>query len=119
MAAAARGVQAAGGYCVGLLPGEDDRGAAPGLTLALPTGLGEGRDLVLVRAAHAVIAVGGGYGTLAEVALALKLGRPVVGLHTWRFQQLPSGPVDAGVARAETPEEAVRMALRLASSSRG
>jgi uncharacterized protein (TIGR00725 family) len=102
MQAAARGAWEAGGLTVGLLPGEDRADANPYLAVALPTGLGEARDALVVRAADAVIAVGGGHGTLAEIALALKAGTPVVGLDTWDID---------GVQPVGLPDEAVRLAL--------
>ncbi len=90
MGAAAQGVADAGGTCVGLLPG-DDRGAAhPALTVTIPTGMGEMRNALLVRSADVVLAVGGSWGTLSEVALALRSGVPVVWLHGW---DTPDGPV--------------------------
>ena len=76
MAAAARGVQAAGGVSVGILPGTDRLGASTDLTLSLPTGLGEARNTVIANAAHAVIACGMNPGTASEVALALRAGKP-------------------------------------------
>lgn len=88
MAAASRGAAQAGGLVVGILPGDDASQANPWVTLPIVTGMGEARNAILVRTAHAVIAVGGEYGTLSEIAFALKFGRPVVGLHTWRA----SGP---------------------------
>jgi uncharacterized protein (TIGR00725 family) len=103
MEAACRGARDAGGTTVGLLPG-DDRGAAnPYVSVALPTGLGELRNGLIVRAADAVIAIGGAFGTLSEVALALKTGTPVVGLDTW--------DVGEPIQRAGSPEEAVERAL--------
>src|SRR4051794_2881879 len=83
MAAACRGAQQAGGTTLGLLPGSDRSAANPWVSIAVPTGLGELRNGLIVRAADALVAVGGGFGTLSEVALALKLGRPVVGVGTW------------------------------------
>ncbi len=88
MAAASRGAAQAGGLVVGILPGDDAGQANPWVTLPIVTGMGEARNAILVRTAQAVIAVGGEYGTLSEIAFALKFGRPVVGLHTWRA----SGP---------------------------
>ena len=83
MEAACRGARSRRGRTIGILPG-DDRDAANGwVELAIATGLGELRNGLVVRAADALVAVGGGYGTLSEIALALKLGRPVVGLGTW------------------------------------
>lgn len=109
MQAVCRGVEQAGGISLGLLPGTDARDANPYVTIALPTGLGEGRNLLVVLAAHSVIAIGGGYGTLSEVALALKSGRRVVGLETWRVEHPTGAPVE--ILRAGTPEEAVQLAL--------
>lgn len=88
MAAASRGAAQAGGLVVGILPGDDASQANSWVTLPIVTGIGEARNAILVRTAHAVVAVGGEYGTLSEIAFALKFGRPVVGLHTWRA----SGP---------------------------
>jgi uncharacterized protein (TIGR00725 family) len=82
MEAACRGAQAAGGTTVGLLP-SDRSDANPHLTIALATGLGEIRNTLIVRASDAVIAIAGEYGTLSEVAFALRTGRRVVGLGTW------------------------------------
>src|SRR5437867_13208871 len=82
MAAACRGAQAAGGLTIGLLPGDDRSAANAWVTVAVPTGMGELRNGLVVRASDAVVAVGGGFGTLSEIALALKLGRPGVGLRT-------------------------------------
>ena len=83
MEAACRGAHAAGGMTVGLLPRRDRDAANRWVTVAIPTGLGEVRNALVVRAADAVVAIGGGYGTLSEIALALKTGKPVVGLDTW------------------------------------
>jgi uncharacterized protein (TIGR00725 family) len=80
MDAAARGAAHAGGITIGVLPGRDGAGASEHLMLPLATGMGEGRNMLVVRFAEAVIAVGGEWGTLSEVALAMKIGVPVVGL---------------------------------------
>ena len=109
MAAACRGAKGAGGRTIGILPGDTRREANPWVDVAIPTGMGEGRNLLVVRAANAVIAVGGEFGTLSEIALALKLGRPVVGLSTWTSAK--EGLSVDPVMRAATPEEAVRLAL--------
>ncbi len=105
MAAACRGARAAGGTTVGILPGTDRSAANEWITVAIPTGLGELRNGLIVRAADAVIAVAGGYGTLSEVALALKTGVPVVGIGTWEIE---------GVEPAEDAGAAVNRALELA-----
>lgn len=116
MAAASRGAQAAGGTTVGLLPGETRAGANDWLTVAIPTGLGEGRNLVVVRAADALVAVGGEYGTLSEIALALKVGRPVVGLGTWELRRHGETRADPGIRRAGDPAGAAALAVELARS---
>jgi uncharacterized protein (TIGR00725 family) len=105
MEAAARGCHEAGGMAVGLLPGLDRAAANPYLKVALPTGLGEGRNLLVVRASDLLIGVSGGYGTLSEIALALKTGKPVIGLETW--------PGIDGVTYVSTPQEAMVVADRL------
>jgi hypothetical protein len=112
MAAACRGATAAGGTTVGLLPGSSRADANPWVTVAVPTGLGEARNALVVRTADVLVAVGGGYGTLSEIALALRTGTPVVGLGTWELAR--GGEADAGVQRVTSADEAVRLALDLA-----
>lgn len=104
MAAVAQGVQEAGGVSIGILPDPDRSRANPYLTYALPTNLGHARNLVIVHGAEAVIAVNGGYGTISEAAMALKLGKTVVALAVdW---DLP------GLKKAKSPEEAVALIKR-------
>jgi uncharacterized protein (TIGR00725 family) len=115
MEAAARGARSAGGLVVGLLPGLDRSAGNAYLSIAIPTGLGELRNALIVRAADAVIAVAGEFGTLSEIALALKTGVPVVGLNTWELarggeRRMRPDPI----VRASTPKEAVASAMRLA-----
>jgi uncharacterized protein (TIGR00725 family) len=112
MDAAARGCERAGGTSIGLLPGADRSGASLHLTVAVPTGMGEARNALVVRAADAVIAVGGEFGTLSEIALALKMDVPVIGLGTWSLGR--EGLERDPVARAGSPEEAVDLALKAA-----
>jgi uncharacterized protein (TIGR00725 family) len=102
MAAACRGAAASGGVSVGILPGTDRAAANPWATIVIPTGLGELRNGLVVRAADAVIAVGGGHGTLSEIALALKTGIKVIGLGSWDI---------AGVEPTDDPRDAVKRAL--------
>jgi uncharacterized protein (TIGR00725 family) len=109
MDAAARGATEAGGLSVGLLPKEERAGASRHLSVSLPLGMGEARNALLVRAADAVIAIGGGWGTLSEVALAMKMGKRVIGLDTWELSR--DGLSVDGIRRAGSPEEAVRLAL--------
>jgi uncharacterized protein (TIGR00725 family) len=94
MEAVCRGARSAGGTTVGLLPGLDRAEGNPHLSVSVPTGLGQGRNLLLVRSSDALVAVGGGFGTLSEIALALRTGTPVIGLATWSLH-LGSHPVDA------------------------
>ena len=111
MEAACRGAREAGGLTVGILPGSDRGAANPWVSVALPTGLGEARNALVARAADAVIAVGGEFGTLAEIALALKAGTPVVGLGTWELAR-DGAPVDA-IVRVADAREAAERALEL------
>jgi uncharacterized protein (TIGR00725 family) len=105
MAAASKGAREAGGLVVGILPGEDRSAANEWVTVALPSGLGELRNGLVVRAADAVLAVGGAYGTLSEIALALARGLSVVGLDTWGID---------GVEVADSPAVAVARVLERA-----
>lgn len=102
MESASLGAAVAGGVVLGLLPGEDRSAANPFVTMALATGMGEMRNALLVRVSDAVICVGGSWGTLSEVALAVRTGVPVVMLGGW---DLPDGP-----RVAASPDEAVRLA---------
>ena len=114
MEAACHGAKTAGGTTLGILPGADRREANAYVDLAVATGMGEARNAIIVRTADAVIAVHGGYGTLSEIGLALKMGRPVVGLGTWELHQ-DGRPVEAVIA-ADTPVQAVELALTLAGA---
>ena len=107
MAAASRGAAEAGGTTVGILPGTDRAAGNEWLTVAIPTGLGELRNGLVIRASDAVIAVGGAYGTLSEIALALKTGTPVIGLNSWDIE---------GVEPVKSAETAVRRAIAAGTS---
>jgi len=109
MEAACRGARQAGGHTIGILPGTDPRDANPYVEVAIPTGFGEARNLIVVQTGQAVIAIAGEYGTLTEIAHALKMGKPVIGLNTWRL--LKGGEEDYGIVPAATAEEAVELAL--------
>jgi uncharacterized protein (TIGR00725 family) len=102
MEAACRGAKEAGGTTLGVLPGLDRAEANPYVDVALTTGLGEARNALVARGADALVAVAGGYGTLSEIALALKAGKPVIGLGSWAVE---------GVRPADSPEEGVAAAL--------
>ncbi len=101
-AAASEGAAGEGGMVVGLLSEADREGANPHLTVSLPTGLGQGRNLLIVTAAESVIAIGRGWGTLSEIAHAKRLGRAVFALDTWDVQ---------GLEVVDTPAEAVKRAI--------
>jgi hypothetical protein len=122
MAAVARGVKAGGGVCLGILPEADRSRANEDLTYSVCSAMGYARNLSVVASGDAVIAVGGAWGTLSEIALARNLGRRVVLLDSWELR-VPHGPGDAaegsgeeereldGVVRASSPAEAVELAL--------
>lgn len=99
MEAASRGAAEAGGLVIGVLPGTSARQANPYVHIAIVTGLSEARNAVIALTATALIAVGKGYGTLAEIAFALKLGRPIASLGSWE--------VDPAIYSAGNPEEAI------------
>jgi len=104
MAAAHRGAQAAGGATIAILPGEERGAANQWADHVVVTGIGHARNLAVAASGDAVIVVGGGWGTLAEIAFARRLGRPVVALE--------GAPAVEGIERAVTPAEAVELALR-------
>jgi uncharacterized protein (TIGR00725 family) len=108
MEAACRGARSRRGRTLGILPGNDRDAANGWVEIAVATGMGELRNGLVVRASDALVAVGGGHGTLSEVALALKLGRPVVGLGTWAVH---------GVDEVSTPIEALDWVARLLSQT--
>jgi uncharacterized protein (TIGR00725 family) len=102
MEASARGAKRAGGTTIGILPQPDRHTANPFIDIPIATSFGEGRNIIIVRTADILIAVGGEYGTLSEIAFALKAEKPVIGLHTWDIK---------GIIKAETPGEAMELAL--------
>jgi uncharacterized protein (TIGR00725 family) len=109
MEAAARGCKSAGGITIGIIPSVDADDANPHIMVPIVTGMGEGRNIIVVRSAQAVIAIGGSYGTLSEIALALRLNIPVIGLHTWVFSREQPDERDP-VIRAANAQEAVDQA---------
>jgi len=104
MEAAARGAKAEGGITVGILPQNHKQNANPYIDIAIATGFGEGRNVIIVRSADAMIAVGGEYGTLSEIAFGLKMNKPVIGIATWDI---------GGIVKADSAEDAVRKALEI------
>ena len=106
MEAAARGATEAGGVAIGILPDEDRSRTNPYLTYSLVSGIGQARNLAVACSGEAVIAVGGGYGTLSEIGLARRFGRPVVSLDSWDL----AGHVTAADSAAGAVEEAFALA---------
>jgi uncharacterized protein (TIGR00725 family) len=113
MEAACKGAQSEGGVTVGILPGDSKNKANPYVTIPIVTGMGSGRNIIVVKSAQAVIAIGGGYGTLSEISFALKNGIPVIGLNTWSISR--NNQVDSSIIVMDNPEEAARLAIELAS----
>jgi len=109
MESAAAGARKTGGHTIGILPGYDRRAANRHIEFAIATGIGEARNAVIVASADAVIALAGEGGTLAEIGFAKKFGKPIVALDSW--------PEIEGLRRAETPADAVALALKLATSN--
>ncbi len=105
MEAAARGCIDAGRMTVGILPGLEKESANPYIEIPIPTGLGEGRNLLVVRASDVLVSIAGEYGTLSEIALALKIKKPVIGLETWENLK--------GVRYVVNPREAIEAVERV------
>lgn len=102
---AARGAHSAGGLTVGLLPGDDPDEANEYIDISIATSAGHGRNAMLARTADGIIAIGGGLGTLSEIALALRNGRPIIGIKTWRFdREVRTEPT---LPEATSPKEAL------------
>jgi uncharacterized protein (TIGR00725 family) len=114
MEAACRGARGAGGTTVGILPGTDRLEANDYVEVAIATGIGEARNALVVGTADAVVAVGGEFGTLSEIALALKAGTPVIGVHTWELGR--GGAPAPGIDAVDSAEEAVVVALERAGA---
>lgn len=112
MEAACKGARAKGGLTIGILPGENPRLANPYVEIPIATGIGYARNAAVVKSAQAVIAVGGSYGTLTEIGYALQTGLPVIGLNTWTISR--NKRQDKSIIPAESPAEAVGLALELA-----
>ena len=113
MEAAARGAAGAGGAVIGVLPGEDPGAANSHCTHVVATGVGHARNLGVVASGDGVIAIGGEWGTLSEIALARRLGRPVVALRTWTLRGIGAMEEAPGIVTADDPEGAVAALLEL------
>jgi len=111
MEAACKGASLEGGTTIGILPGDDSQAANPYVQIPIVTGLGYARNIAVVKSAHAVIAIGGSYGTLSEISHALQSGIPVIGLNTWSLSR--NGQQDKSIIPAQNATEAVDKALDL------
>ena len=111
MADACRGARAEGGLTIGVIPGDDRKSANPYVQIPIVTGIGYARNVIIVKSAQAVIAVGGGYGTLTEIGYALDSKIPVIGLGTWKISR--NNQLDKSIIRARNAKEAVNKALKL------
>jgi len=114
MEAACKGAKSAGGTTIGILPGDSRHAANPHVDIPIVTGLGYARNVIVVKSAQAVIAVGGSYGTLSEIAYALQNDIPVIGLNTWSLSQ--NEQPDSSIILARHAEEAVDKAIAAAKS---
>lgn len=103
MEASAKGAKRCGGTTIGILPGMYASDANPYIDIALPAGIGDMRNIMIVRSANAIIAINGSYGTLSELAIALKIGKPVIGIDTWN--------VSENIIKVNNPIEAVSEAI--------
>jgi hypothetical protein len=114
MEAACRGASAEGGTTIGILPGDKRQAANPYIQIPIVTGIGYARNIMVVKSTQAVIAIGGNYGTLSEIAHALQGGIPIIGLNTWSLAR--NGQQDDSIVLAQNPAEAVSKALTLATN---
>ncbi len=115
MEAAARGAREGGGITVGILPGNSADQANPYIDIPIVTGLGDARNTINVLTSQVIVAIHGAFGTLSEIALALKCGTPVVGLETWTLSP-PPGETAPKIAVAGSPDEAIDRAINLIST---
>ena len=112
MEATCQGASSEGGLTIGILPGGNRQAANPYVQIPIVTNLGEARNVVVVKSARAVIAIGGGYGTLSEIGHALRNGIPVIGLNTWSLSR--NDQPDSSIIVTQNPAEAVNKALNVA-----
>lgn len=117
MAAASRGAASAGGLTIGILPDDTIEHANPWVAIPLPTGIGYARNSLVVRSVDGVVAVGGAFGTLSEIAYACRYGVPLVGVHTWELTH-PEGVTDTTIERIDDPQAAAHRILERAGANR-
>lgn len=118
MESACKGAKQAGGITIGIIPGFSKKEANSYVDIPIVTGMDQGRNIIIIRSSDAVIAVGGGYGTLSEIAFALKLNIPVVGIKTWVLSKDGTKEIKDLII-AETPQDAVEKAIKLAGGKVG
>jgi len=111
MEAACRGAESGGGTTIGILPGDNREAANPHIKIPIVTGLNHARNVIVVKSAQAVIAIGGSYGTLSEIGHALQNNIPVIGLKTWSLVR--EGKTDSGIISVDDPVNAVDIALNM------
>jgi hypothetical protein len=117
MEAVCRGARREGGLTIGIIPSDNREDANPYVQIPIVTGMGVGRNVMLVKTADVIIAVGGEFGTLSEIAHALNLGKTVIGLRTWHLERARTKPIP-NLIEVGTPKEAVDLALRTISAKR-
>lgn len=115
MEAVCKGARRCGGLTIGIIPSDDKKDANPYVQIPIVTGMGVGRNVMLVKTADVLIAIGGEFGTLSEIAHALNLGKKVVGLRTWNLERAHTRPIP-NLIEAKTPKEAVEKALKAISA---
>ena len=113
MESVCKGAKKNGGTTIGILPGVDPLDANEYIDIPICTGLGNGRNLLVIRAGQSVIAIGGAYGTLSEIGLALSESKQVIGLNTWSLMK--NEKIDCGIIVADSPEQAVEIAISQAN----
>lgn len=117
MEAVCKGARRSGGLTIGIIPSDDKKDANPYVQIPIVTGMGVGRNVMLVKTADVLIAVGGEFGTLSEIAHALNLGKKVVGLRTWNLEKAHTKPIP-NLIEAKGPKDAVEKALKAISAKR-
>ncbi len=114
MEAACKGAQSEGGITIGVLPGNSRQTANPYVLIPIVTGIGEARNIIIIKSAQAVIAIGGGYGTLSEIGFALKANIPIIGLNTWSLSR--NNQLDDSLILTKDPVAAADLAIELAGN---
>ncbi len=114
MEAACKGARSEDGVTIGILPGESRQAANAYVSIPIVTGIGSARNIIIIKSAQAVIAIGGGYGTLTELGFALKFNVPVIGLNTWSLSR--ENQSDNSIFLTEDPVVAAELAIELAAN---